>query len=532
MQSRSSGAKTRQENDKQDDIVAKNGTPGSYSEVAKRVQHNRKEFSSAPSMLIKNTNKSNTDVLEDVQRRINPAGLNVSVENVRKVNNGVIISCNSSESLQKLKANIQTEFGTKYAVDELKKFNPRMIVRNVNVKCVNLDNSDAMIKNIMSQNPDFEKSEIEKIKLVTSFKRSDKSRDVVIEVSPKLRKSILDRSFLYISWQRCYVDDYLRIVRCYKCSRYGHTNSNCKNAKNVCPHCADEHLMKDCHNSTIQRCVNCVDNNTKFKTSFDVNHSSKDKNCPTTIRLHDFDVVGVTETWLTSDISNDQIKIQNYDCYRCDRSTRGGGVALFVKSCYQCSVIMSGQSPNLEYIWIKIQSRKKKIAIGIFYRPPQGSVTESISMFDDMLALILPEYNDIVLTGDINIDLLKTNNAVSQCFDAYGLTQVITDPTRVTETTATLIDPLYLKKPDTCLRSGVINADLFSDHGLVFCELSFDHAKTRQKYITFRDFTKFEQETFDNDLYSIPWHEIIYMKNIEDKVKFITSNMVKWNSLC
>nr|CAI5826168.1 unnamed protein product [Callosobruchus analis] len=105
-------------------------------------------------------------------------------------------------------------------------------------------------------------------------------------------------------------------------------------------------------------------------------------------------------------------------------------------------------------------------------------------MFDDMLALILPEYNDIVLTGDINIDFLKTNNAVSQCFDAYGLTQVITDPTRVTETTATLIDPLYLKKPDTCLRSGVINADLFSDHGLVFCELSFDHAKTRQKYIT------------------------------------------------
>nr|CAI5832097.1 unnamed protein product [Callosobruchus analis] len=237
----------------------------------------------------------------------------------------------------------------------------------------------------------------------------------------------------------------------------------------------------------------------------------------TTIRLHDFDVVGVTETWLTSDISNDQIKIQNYDCYRCDRSTRGGGVALFVKSCYQCSVIMSGQLPNLEYIWIKIQSR---------------SVTESISMFDDMLALILPEYNDIVLTGDINIDLLKTNNAVSQCFDAYGLTQVITDPTRVTETTATLIDSLYLKKPDTCLRSGVINADLFSDHGLVFCELSFDHVKTRQKYITFRDFTKFDQETFDNDLYSIPCHEIIYMKNIEDKVKFITSNITNLNIHC
>nr|CAI5832096.1 unnamed protein product [Callosobruchus analis] len=145
--------KLYQKNDKQDDIVTKNGTPGSYSEVAKRVQHNRKAFSSAPSMLIKNTNKSNTDVLEDVQRRINSADLNMSVENVRKVNSGVIIRV-IVVSLQKLKANIQTEFGTKYSVDELKKFNPRMIVRNVNVKCVNLDNSDAMIKNIMSQNPD------------------------------------------------------------------------------------------------------------------------------------------------------------------------------------------------------------------------------------------------------------------------------------------------------------------------------------------------------------------------------------------
>nr|CAI5836193.1 unnamed protein product [Callosobruchus analis] len=83
----------------------------------------------------------------------------------------------------------------------------------------------------------------------------------------------------------------------------------------------------------------------------------------TTIRLHDFDVVGVTETWLTSDISNYQIEIQNYDCYRCDRSTRGGGVALFEKSCYHCSVTMSGQSPHLEYIWLKIQSQLRNDAV-------------------------------------------------------------------------------------------------------------------------------------------------------------------------
>nr|CAI5860341.1 unnamed protein product [Callosobruchus analis] len=165
-------------------------------------------------------------------------------------------------------------------------------------------------------------------------------------------------------------------------------------------------------------------------------------------------------------------------------------------------------------------------AMGVFYRPPQSSVAEAITEFDDMLSMISQEYDNIVLAGDININLLNSNMNIENCFKAYGLAQIVTQPTRVTETTATLIDPIFLSKPDICLKSGVINADLFSDHNCVFCDLIMYSKNNNQRYITFRNFKKFDVALFDADLLRIPWHEIIYMSDIDSKIQFLTENIL------
>ena len=44
------------------------------------------------------------------------------------------------------------------------------------------------------------------------------------------------------------------------------------------------------------------------------------------------DVIGVTETWLTSDISDSEIQLAGYEMFRKDRDNAiGGGVLLYVK---------------------------------------------------------------------------------------------------------------------------------------------------------------------------------------------------------
>jgi len=53
------------------------------------------------------------------------------------------------------------------------------------------------------------------------------------------------------------------------------------------------------------------------------------------ITEEDLDVVGISETWLSDRISDNEISIQGYTLFRKDRNStnksKGGGVALYVK---------------------------------------------------------------------------------------------------------------------------------------------------------------------------------------------------------
>nr|CAI5837108.1 unnamed protein product [Callosobruchus analis] len=47
-----------------------------------------------------------------------------------------------------------------------------------------------------------------------------------------------------------------------------------------------------------------------------------------------------------------------------------------------------------------------------------------------------------------------------------------------------------------------------------------------QRYVTFRNFKKCNVALFDTDLLSIPWHEIIYMSDIDSMIQFLTENIL------
>ena len=50
-----------------------------------------------------------------------------------------------------------------------------------------------------------------------------------------------------------------------------------------------------------------------------------------------YDVVGITESWGSSEISDAELHIPGFQMFRVDRSTRGGGVILYVsQSIYRC----------------------------------------------------------------------------------------------------------------------------------------------------------------------------------------------------
>ena len=104
-----------------------------------------------------------------------------------------------------------------------------------------------------------------------------------------------------------------------------------------------------------------------------------------------------------------------------------------------------------DYLFIEIKQNPplKNTIIGVLYRPPGN---DTITTFTDHLKALLPKITKgkktVVLTSDMNINLLKCSKhkPTSYYYDTLlsnGFTPKITVPTRVTHSTATLIDHLF-----------------------------------------------------------------------------------------
>ena len=107
------------------------------------------------------------------------------------------------------------------------------------------------------------------------------------------------------------------------------------------------------------------------------------------------------------------------------------------------------------------------------------------------------ENTEYYLMGDLNCDLIATRydndtRKLVSITDTYGLQQLITEPTRITPTTTTLIDVIFTNCPDRVVCSGVRHISI-SDHSLVFAyrKLSINRTSRGHNVITYRNFRKF-----------------------------------------
>ena len=125
------------------------------------------------------------------------------------------------------------------------------------------------------------------------------------------------------------------------------------------------------------------------------------------------------------------------------------------------------------------------------------------------------EDKEIILMEDLNCDLKKkplpdhhTGKLLSLC-SLYELTQVISEPTRVTESTCTLIDPILTNTPEHILSSGAIPTGI-SDDNLVYAICKFKPPKFKPTFKEVRDFKHFSETQFRNDLLQVPWVSILW----------------------
>ena len=104
----------------------------------------------------------------------------------------------------------------------------------------------------------------------------------------------------------------------------------------------------------------------------------------------------------------------------------------------------------------------------------------------------------IITLGDLNCDLLKRGRESSTFVDLcaiMNLTQVITEPTRITDRSATLVDVILVSDQTLVTESGVIDTGI-SDHSLVYCILNCKIPKAEPSYISTRSYKNYDPISF------------------------------------
>ena len=255
---------------------------------------------------------------------------------------------------------------------------------------------------------------------------------------------------------------------------------------------------------------------------------------------HQFSIIGISETKINSSIIPNSLVIPGYNYLHTPSKSCKGGAALFIRDdlnffarndlnalCYADN--------ELESCFAELPSSVKgdpNLLVGNIYRHPSMDAKKFFNKLKKLLHNISLENKRLILLGDFNFNLLNasTDSHVIKFVDilsSYLLLPNINIPTRLTNTSKTLIDNIFCNFSDPNSISGNIISSI-SDHLPQF--LLTPDIKANSKPIneySYRDWSKFNREQFLLDYFEIDWNKTLklHKQNVNTSFGFFITTI-------
>ena len=229
-----------------------------------------------------------------------------------------------------------------------------------------------------------------------------------------------------------------------------------------------------------------------------------------------WDIVGMAETWLNAE-SEKFVSVKGFHMLSASRINRvGGGVALLIREglVYRerkdLSEFVEGVFESI-FVEIVRGGGKANLVIGSVYRPPGGE----IGQFNTGMAGILQKLRgkEAYIMGDFNVDLLKSSlhGSSSEYIEGFyttGFYPLISLPTRLTDTTATLIDNFWTNNLQNEIKSGLVTVRI-SDHLPIYAFIGGDKtgSKDEKRESWRRSMNEGRMRRFAEDIEAWTWDE-------------------------
>ena len=218
------------------------------------------------------------------------------------------------------------------------------------------------------------------------------------------------------------------------------------------------------------------------------------------------DILGLCETFLDSTTPDNLISVSDFEMLRKDRGCTidksGGGVLLYFRNTINCRRKTELEISNIETLWSEIAfPNSKPFLLCTVYRPPDAKC-DWIELFEAELSIAQTTGYEIILMGDFNINYLNCSNKKwLHLVELFDLKQMITTPTRITQTTSSIIDHLYTSTSEHISESFVPHYSI-SDHFPICFTRKINYKIKRSAHINtnYRCFKDLNEELFLADL--------------------------------
>ena len=222
------------------------------------------------------------------------------------------------------------------------------------------------------------------------------------------------------------------------------------------------------------------------------------------------EILTVSETKLDDQFPDNLFHVDGYHIFRRDRNSFGGGLMTFIKSDIPSRRREQFESTHIKMTCVEITISKRKWAVISVYRPPRSSINTFFSELTKFLDIIIDNYENLLILGDLNIDSSDSQdqgiNAFHDFCDVFDLRNLIKGKTCITKKHSSSIDVILTNKKRLFKNSGTIETGVSDFHKMVLTMLREQFKKLKPIQITYRDYRKFDQTQFLEDLSDAPFH--------------------------
>ena len=137
---------------------------------------------------------------------------------------------------------------------------------------------------------------------------------------------------------------------------------------------------------------------------------------------------------------------------------------------------------------LELKIRGNKVIFLMIYNPPRNNKLEFIEKLDEVLESLQYLNCEVIVCGDINIDIKKHNSATAKyigAIESNGFSLLSFSPTRVEENSETCLDHFITNVSDSIV--SVLTHQNFADHYPVIMKFNKDSSDNDNEAILVRD---------------------------------------------